>query len=198
MAESERPTLVTGGTGFIGTYVVKEQRLPLDANVELALEASAAGRAGGGEVESELGGIAGDEDVASAVAAGALTDPDTAAAFVERTGTACLAVSIGNVHGTYRDPPQLDWPRLEAIRRRVTVPLSLHGASGLPDADLRQAISIGITKVNVNTELRQRYLEATEAGLEDARLGARLLELSSAQIDAVAEVVRSKLNAFCG
>jgi ketose-bisphosphate aldolase len=181
-----------------GAVLADGSRLPFDENTELVLEAVAAGRASAGEVECELGGITGDEDVASAVAAGALTDPDVAAAFVEHTGAACLAVSIGNVHGTYRDPPALDWDRLEAIRRRVTVPLSLHGASGLSDADLRRAISLGITKVNVNTELRERYLEATAAGLEDVREGARLLELNAAQIDAVAGVVRSKLDAFSG
>ena len=60
--------------------------------------------------------MSGDEDVATAAEIGALTDPDEAASFVERTGAACLAVSIGNVHGTYRRPPALDWARLEAIR----------------------------------------------------------------------------------
>lgn len=146
-----------------------------------------------GEVEVELGGIEGDEDVATAVAAGALTEPDEAARFVEETGAACFAVSIGNVHGTYREPPALDWERLEAIRERVPIPLSLHGASGLSDDDVRTAVSLGIAKVNVNTELRERYLKATEARLSDVRDGARLLELNRAQTAAVAEVVAEKL-----
>jgi ketose-bisphosphate aldolase len=177
-----------------GAVLADGSRLPFDGNAELVREAAAAGGVSGGEVECELGGIAGDEDVAAAAAAGALTDPDEAAAFVERTGATCLAISIGNVHGTYRDPPKLDWLRLEAIRRQVAVPLSLHGASGLPDADLRRAILIGVAKVNVNTELRERYLVATADRLEDVRSGARLLELSSAQIEAVAEVVSAKLD----
>src|SRR5207249_12055319 len=102
----------------------------------------------------------------AAVAAGALTDPGDAARFVERSNAACLAVSIGNVHGVYRGPPALDWARLEEIRRRVNVPLSLHGASGLSDDDLRHAIRLGISKVNLNTELRQRYLEVTAERLD--------------------------------
>jgi ketose-bisphosphate aldolase len=149
--------------------------------------------AAGGEVEAELGGIEGDEDVASAVAAGALTDPGEAARFVEKTGTACFAVSIGNVHGTYREPPALDWERLKEIRERVPVPLSLHGASGLSNDDVRTAVSLGIGKVNINTELRERYLAATEERLPQVRDGARLLELNRAQITAVAEVVAEKL-----
>jgi tagatose 1,6-diphosphate aldolase GatY/KbaY len=146
-----------------------------------------------GEVEAELGGIEGDEDVATAVAAGALTDPEEAAKFVAETGATCFAVSIGNVHGTYREPPALDWARLEAIRERLRVPLSLHGASGLSDEDVRKAVSLGIAKVNVNTELRERYLAATEEWLPGVRDGARLLELNQAQVKAVAELVTSKL-----
>jgi ketose-bisphosphate aldolase len=175
-----------------GAVMADGSRLPFDENV--AFVRAAAERGDG--IEAELGGIEGDEDVATAVAAGALTDPDEAAAFVAATGAACLAVSIGNVHGTYRDPPRLDWPRLEAIRERTRVPLSLHGASGLSDDDLRRAIERGVAKVNVNTELRERYLAATAEHLERAPAGARVLELNRAQADAVAEVVTTKLAAF--
>ena len=179
-----------------GAVMADGSHLPLVGNAELVLEAVAAGRASGGEVECELGVIVGDEDVASAVSAGALTDPDEAAALVERTDAACLAVSIGNVHGTYRERPELDWPRLEAIRRRVTVPLSLHGASGLPDDDLRRAIRLGVAKINVNTELRARYVEVTAEQVESVREGARILELNLAQTEAVARVVSAKLEVF--
>jgi ketose-bisphosphate aldolase len=171
-----------------GAAMVDGSKLAFAENAELVRAGAALG-----EVEAELGGIAGDEDVAAAVAAGALTDPEEAAALASQTGAACLAVSIGNVHGSYRDPPVLDWSRLEAIRARTEVPLSLHGASGLPDDDLRRAVSYGIAKVNVNTELRERYLSETERRLAAVQEGARLLELNRAQADAVAEVVASKL-----
>ncbi len=179
-----------------GAVMADGSLLPFEENVDFVRAAAALARAARGHVEAELGGIVGDEDVAEAVAAGALTDPDEAADFVERTGTACLAVSIGNVHGVYREPPALDWPRLEAIRERVGVPLSLHGASGLPDADLHRAISLGITKVNVNTELRRHYVEVTGRLLEEVRPGARVLELNLAQAHAVSSVVRAKLDAY--
>jgi tagatose 1,6-diphosphate aldolase GatY/KbaY len=171
-----------------GAAMADGSKLPFAENVELVREAARTG-----EVEAELGGIEGDEDVAAAVAAGALTDPGEAAAFASQTGAACLAVSIGNVHGSYRDPPVLDWTRLEAIRAQTEVPLSLHGASGLPDDDLRRAVSYGIAKVNVNTELRERYLAETGRRLAAVQEGARLLELNRAQAEAVAEVVASKL-----
>jgi tagatose 1,6-diphosphate aldolase GatY/KbaY len=174
-----------------GAALADGSSLGFEENVELVRAAAIRG-----EVEAELGGIDGDEDVAQAVAAGALTDPTEAARFVEQSSAACLAVSIGNVHGVYREAPALDWPRLEQIARRVDVPLALHGASGLADEDLRRAIRLGIAKVNLNTELRQRYLEATEARLAAARDGANVLALNLAQAEAIAELVREKLDAL--
>jgi ketose-bisphosphate aldolase len=147
----------------------------------------------GAHVEAELGRIEGDEDVARAAAAGALTDPQEAAAFVERTGTTCLAVSIGNVHGRYSAPPRLDWVRLGEIRRRVDVPLALHGTSGLPDEDVRRAISLGVAKFNVNTEMREAYLAATAERLPSVRAGADVLALNRSQADAVARVAEARL-----
>jgi ketose-bisphosphate aldolase len=163
-------------------------------NAALVRRAVELARGYGAGVEAELGRIEGGEDVATAAAAGALTDPDEAAGFVAGTGAACLAVSIGTVHGAYREPPALDWTRLAAIRGRVDVPLSLHGASGLPDGDLVRAIGLGIAKFNVNTELRERYLDATADRLASVRPGARLLELNLAQVDGVAEAAAAKLD----
>jgi tagatose 1,6-diphosphate aldolase GatY/KbaY len=179
-----------------GAVMADGSRLSLEENVELVRRAVETGRRLGGQVEAELGHVSGDEDVAGAAEIGALTDPDDAAGFVERTGAACLAVSIGNVHGVYRRPPALDWTRLEAIRGRVSASLSLHGASGLSQADLRRAVSLGIAKVNVNTELRDRYLEAVAEQLESARDGARVLQLGLAVADALAVVAGEKLDAL--
>jgi fructose/tagatose bisphosphate aldolase len=156
-----------------------------------------AARTGAG-VECELGGITGDEDIAEAVAAGALTDPVEAVEFMATTRADCLAVSIGNVHGVYRDPPDLDWARLAEIRSRVTQPLSLHGASGIPPAMLRRAIDAGIAKVNVNTELRQAYLEATSATVGGVLASAHVAGLHEAQTAAVAGVVDEKLEILVG
>ena len=173
----------------VGAVMADGSKLPLEENLALVRAA-----ARWGEVEAELGGIEGQEDVAAAVAAGALTEPDEAAWLAERSGACCLAVSIGNVHGIYREPPALDWSRLAEIRRRVSIPLSLHGASGLSDDDVRQAIRLGVAKINVNTELRARYVEVTAERIESAGDGFRVLELNLAQAKAVAEVVSAKLD----
>jgi fructose/tagatose bisphosphate aldolase len=170
--------------------------LPYEQNAEFVARAVALGLEHGASVEAELGGISGDEDVAVAVTAGALTDPSQAVEFIEQTGAACLAVSIGNVHGTYRDPPRLEWERLDAIRAGVAAPLSLHGASGIPDAMIQRAIAAGVAKINVNTELRDAYLEATQATVGSTLDGSRLNVLHAAQVAAVGAVVDAKLRAF--
>lgn len=176
----------------IGAVMADGSKLPEEDNASFV--AAVRRRSGVAGVEAELGHIEGGEDVAAATAAGALTDPRAAGAFVAATGCDCLAVSIGNVHGRYAAPPQLDWERLAAIRDQVEVPLSLHGASGLSDTDVRRAIALGVCKVNVNTELRERYLAELEAGLPAARDGLRLLDLEARVVAAVAAVVAAKLD----
>src|SRR5439155_17450209 len=89
-----------------GAVLADGSRLPVDGSATLVRGAVDAAPPGFG-VEAELGHIEGGEDVAAAAAAGAFTDPDEAADFAARTGADCLAVSIGNVHGTYAAPPQL-------------------------------------------------------------------------------------------
>jgi fructose/tagatose bisphosphate aldolase len=147
----------------------------------------------GGGVEAELGGIQGSEDIAEAVAAGRLTDPGEAETLVRESGASCLAVSIGNVHGHYRKPPSLHWAVLDAVRHRVDIPISLHGASGLSHGDVRRAVAAGVRKVNVNTQLREAYLDATAEALPRVRPGARLADLHRTQVAAVEAVARAQM-----
>jgi len=167
--------------------------LPLEGNLTLVQKTVRMAARFGASVEAELGRIEGDEDVAAAAEAGELTDPAQAADFVERTGVDCLAVSIGNVHGTYMRPPDLDWERLRRIRERVAVPLSLHGTSGLARDDVARAIGLGIAKFNVNTELREAYLRATTDWLAENPGSDSVLDLNAAQAEAIVEISSRKL-----
>ncbi len=115
----------------------------------------------GGVVEAELGRLAGTEDdLTVAEYEARLTDPVKAVDFVARTGVDMLAVCIGNVHGRYPRPPQFDFERLAAVRDAVSLPLVLHGTSGVPDDMVRRCIELGVCKFNVNTEVRQAYVAA--------------------------------------
>ena len=182
--------------GGAGAVMADGSALAYEQNAQFVASAVELARAYGASVEAELGGIAGDEDVAEAVAAGALTDPAEALDFVGRTAADCLAVSIGNVHGSYREPPRLDWARLDSICAQLGTPLSLHGASGIPDELIRRAIAAGIAKININTELRQAYLAATEGMIGSVLAGSRLNALHTAQVSAVEGVIAAKLRAF--
>ena len=95
-----------------------------------------------------------------------LTDPDLAARFVEATGIDLLSISIGNVHVRIEGQQALDLDRLARIRERVDIPLGLHGGTGIEAGSLREAISMGVTKVAYGTYLKQRYLAAVREALD--------------------------------
>lgn len=96
---------------------------------------------------------------------GSATDPDAAAAFVAATGVDLLAVSVGNVHIRMSGQAGLDLDRLAAIRRKIDIPLVLHGGTGIAAEALHEAIAMGVTKVNYGTYLKRRYLDAVRAAI---------------------------------
>ncbi len=135
-------------------------KLPFDENVAEIRRVVEAAHAVGVPVEAELGRLVGVEDhVVVSEREAAMTDPDQAADFVQATGCDFLAVAIGNAHGFYKGEPKLDFDRLQAIRDKVDVPLVLHGASGIPDHQIRTAIDLGICKINIDTEIRHAFAE---------------------------------------
>jgi tagatose 1,6-diphosphate aldolase GatY/KbaY len=147
-------------------------------------------------IEAELGRLSGSEDGLSIPEYEAhLTDPHLAADFAMQTRVDALAVCIGNVHGHYHGQPKLDFERLEAIQRSVSVPLVLHGASGLSDALIHRAIDYGVRKFNVNTEVREAYLDALHASLKKEKK-PDLIDVMNHAIEAMQAVVISKLRLF--
>lgn len=178
------------------SVMVDGSGLAFEDNVALTRRVVLAAHAMDVWVEGELAGISGDEDRSVDAAPGALTDPGAAAEFVERTGVDALAVAVGNVHGIGERPVDLDFQRLEAIRRQVEVPLVLHGASGLPGSQLERAIACGVCKLNVNTELRRAYRSAAVATAEDPPPGDDLTTFLAPVVAAVEEVARAKIRAF--
>lgn len=113
-------------------------------------------------VEAELGKVGGKEDDLDG-GDGGYTVPSEAADFVAKTGVDSLAVAIGTAHGVYKGTPKLDVERLSQIREVVSIPLVLHGTSGVPDDAVRECIRRGICKVNYATDLRIAF----SAGLKE-------------------------------
>jgi len=170
--------------------------LPFAENLAFARSVVGSMRPRGVGVEAELGRVEGHEDEADETLSGATTEPGEAEEFVKQSGVDCLAVAVGNVHGHYSGTLELDWGRLEEVRGRIPAPLSLHGASGLPEADLERAVSLGVAKFNVNTELRTAYFRrlGEDLGVKAARVN--LKGLGDGVVEAVQEVVEAKLRAF--
>lgn len=147
-------------------------------------------------VEAEIGRISGTEDgLTIAEKEAKMTDPDQAVEFVKQTNVDALAVTIGNVHGEYKSPPRLDFDRLAKIRSLIDIPLVLHGASGLPDWMIERSVQLGVCKFNVNTEVRQAYMESLKDEL-CSKGPQDLLDITSSSIDAMKEVIAGKLQLF--
>ncbi|MFT0848651.1 ketose-bisphosphate aldolase [Actinomycetaceae bacterium L2_0104] len=116
-------------------------------------------------VEAELGHVGDPGDYEAVMASYDYTDPSQAAEFVERTGCDALAVAIGNVHGPYSTTPRIAFDVLEAVRDAVDVPIVLHGASGIPDEDVKRAVGLGVAKVNIHAELGMAAMDAIREDL---------------------------------
>jgi len=170
--------------------------LPYEENMAFTREMTRLAHAKGVIVEAEIGRISGTEDgLTIAEKEAKMTDPDQAVEFVKATQVDALAVTIGNVHGEYKSEPRLDFPRLQRIRQMVSIPLVLHGASGLPKPMISESIHLGVCKFNVNTEVRQAYIQA----LQDEICGDEpgdLLEGMNGTIAAMKTVITDKLHLF--
>lgn len=134
-----------------------------EENIALTRSVVEACHAAGVPVEAELGKVGGKEDDLDGGMGNGYTDPAEAAEFAERTGVDSLAVAIGTAHGVYKGTPKLDVDRLSEIRKVVSVPLVLHGTSGVPDDAVRECIARGMCKVNYATDLRIAF----SAGLKE-------------------------------
>ena len=179
------------------SVMVDGSAMSLDENI--AFTRAAVKAANGVTVEAEIGGIGGLEDRSGANASDVpMTDPDQAAKLVRETGIDSLAVAIGNAHGVYSGEPRLDFDRLQAIAAAVDVPLVLHGASGIPDADIRRCIELGVRKINVNTEIRQALFASLADSLAADAHAYDVTRLWGAAIEAMQRVVEEKLALFNG
>jgi ketose-bisphosphate aldolase len=139
---------------------------PLERNIAIVAPVVEYAHARGVLVEGEVGRIkgAGVEGIYSGE--DFLAQVDEAVRFVRETGVDTLAVGIGTAHGLYQGKPEIHFDRLEEINRAVSVPLVLHGGTGIPEEDIRRAIRGGINKVNVGTIIHCTYMNAVRAELQ--------------------------------
>ena len=198
---------------FDGSFLKFEENVALTRKVvDLAHEK-------GISVEAELGRLAGVEESTVEEKEAVLTDPNVAKEFIERTGVDALAVAIGTSHGAYKfkAEPKLDFERLKLIKERVNVPLVLHGASsvpqwiiekaskygaeltgarGIPEEHIKKAISLGISKINIDTDLRLAFTATVREVLANSPKEFDPRKILGPAKDAMKEVVKGKMRLF--
>lgn len=143
------------------SVMIDASHFTFEENIRLVKQVVEYAHANGVTVEAELGRLGGQEDDLIVDEKDSLfTNPVAAKEYVERTGIDSLAVAIGTAHGLYKSEPNLDFQRLAEIEKLVDIPLVLHGASGVSVEDVRKAITLGVCKVNIATELKIPFSNA--------------------------------------
>ena len=176
------------------SVMLDASRLPLEENIAAVKEVVSLARGYGADVEAELGLVGGSEDNKSDHGI-RCTDPDEAERFVRETGIDALAVAIGNAHGDYPAAPHLAFDVLEEIHRRVSIPLVLHGGSGIPDEDFQRAISLGIRKLNIATASFKSLVAGAESYLSQPGKH-NYFDLSEAMAAGTCDNVRRHIRIF--
>jgi fructose-bisphosphate aldolase class II len=201
------------------SVMIDGSHLKFEENIALTKRVVDLAHPKGVSVDAELGRLAGVEESTVEEREAVLTDPDAAKEFVERTDVDALAVAIGTSHGAYKfkGEPKLDFERLKLIREKVSIPLVLHGASsvpswiiqkavkygaelsgarGIPEEHIRKAISLGIAKINIDTDLRLAFTATVREFLvKSPKIFDPRKILGSAK-EAMKEVVKSKTRLF--
>ena len=201
------------------SVMIDGSHLRFEENIALTKRVVDLAHSKGVSVEAELGRLTGVEESTVEQREAVLTDPDAAGEFVEKTGVDSLAVAIGTSHGAYKfkGEPKLDFERLRLIREKVKVPLVLHGASsvpqwivekavkygaeltgakGIPEEHIRKAVSLGISKINIDTDLRLAFTAAIREFLTESPKVFDPRKILGSAREAMKEVVKAKMRLF--
>jgi fructose-1,6-bisphosphate aldolase, class II len=152
--------------GF-SSVMIDASKYSLDENINITQEVVKYAHDKNVTVEAEVGHIGGVEDgIASGVLVASLDD---CIKFVKETKVDMLAPAIGSVHGVYKGEPNLDYDLLTSLKNNINIPLVLHGGSGIPDEKIIKAIKLGVSKININTELQQAWHEGVLKFVENKK-----------------------------
>ena len=146
-------------------------------------------------VEAELGRVGGQED--NVVSDGVVyADVNECTRFVKETGVDCLAPALGSVHGPYKGEPKLGFKEMLEIKEATGLPLVLHGGSGIPDYQIKEAISRGTCKINVNTECQQEWTKLVRETLNNDSKVYDPRKVIGPGMAGIAKVVNDKVELF--
>ena len=178
--------------------MIDASKKPFEENISIVKDVVEYAHRYDAVVEAELGKLGGKEDDLVVDEKDAMyTNPDDAAEFVDKTNVDSLAIAIGTAHGLYKGEPKLDFERLKEIRSKVSIPLVLHGASDVPDELVKEAISLGICKVNVATDLRIPFADAVKKFFNENSKESDPRKYMTPGKEAMKEIVKHKIE-VCG
>ncbi|MCL2461491.1 MAG: class II fructose-bisphosphate aldolase [Defluviitaleaceae bacterium] len=183
---------VSGIRAGFPSVMVDGSSLPYEENVALTAEVGRAARVFGVDLEAELGHVGSGANIDDIVNTDHYTNVEQARDFAERTGCDSLAVAVGNAHGAYKQTPNLDFGRIKAIRKILSIPLVLHGCSDIPDEQMKEAVNQGIAKFNVATEYFRAFGKAIAANIDENNSGDASTFLDSLE-EPVVDFLRAKI-----
>jgi fructose-bisphosphate aldolase class II len=178
------------------SVMIDSSALPYEENAAIAKSVVDAAHAVGVTVEAELGHVgSGMDKLTKEMIEESFTKPDEAVRFVEETGVDALAVAVGNLHGLYKFEPNVDMDLLATLCEKVPAYIVMHGGSGTPDLD--QAVKLGVTKVNIGTDIGVAFRKSVAKTLKENPLeqlsGLSILQPS---IEAMKEVMVGRIRQF--
>ncbi|GGD79994.1 class II fructose-bisphosphate aldolase [Paenibacillus nasutitermitis] len=172
-------------------------QLPFEDNVQQTREIAKAAHAFGVSIEAEIGSVGYSDPAVNMKHQ--LSDPVETASFVEQTGVDAVAVSVGTVHRMEAQSAAIDFARLEAIQSKVSIPLVIHGATGVPDEVLGKLVTMRVGKVNIGTALRRAFGRSLREEMERRPDEFDRIMLFQAPMDSVKEAAIQKMRLLgCG
>jgi len=184
---------VSGIRDGFPSIMVDGSSLPYEENVEVTASVVKIARVFGIDVEAELGHVGVGSNLDDIVNTDYYTDAEQAVDFVERTGCDSLAIAVGNAHGNYIKEPNLDFGRIQKIHKAVSVPLVLHGCSGIPDEQMKEAVNLGISKFNIATEYFNAMYRSLENQIANGDLDGNGIALMQGIQETMIEFVAGKI-----
>lgn len=177
------------------SVMIDASHFPYEENVRITKEVVEYARKYNVSVESELGRVGGQED--NVVSQGVVyADVDECVEFVKATGIDCLAPALGSVHGPYKGEPKLGFKEMLEIKEATNKPLVLHGGSGIPDYQIKESISRGTCKINVNTECQQEWTKLVRETLSNDKEVYDPRKIIGPGMKGIAKVVNDKIILF--
>ena len=176
------------------SVMIDASKLPLEENIRVTKEVVDYAHSRGVTVEAEIGHIGGTEDNITSTSNNARLDE--CITLVKETNIDSLAPALGSVHGLYKGEPNLDFKTMKEISEHLEVPLVLHGGTGIPEYQIKEAISCGINKININTELQIAWHDAVSKFIAENPNAYDPRKVIGSGEKAIKEKLEEKVNLF--